>query len=213
MTRIIIVEDIPRLAYMLREKLEVKEDFDVLSHVQNGQELLEKLTGNHNVDVILMDINMPVMDGITATQEVTERWPHIKIIMSTVFDDEENIFNAILAGASGYLMKDEKPEEIHRAIAEVLEGGAPMSSAIASKALRLIRDGRQPQSEREEYGLTNRETEILEQLSKGLSYNRIAENLYISNGTVRKHIENIYRKLQVNSKIEAVQKASRQRLI
>jgi DNA-binding NarL/FixJ family response regulator len=131
--------------------------------------------------------------------------------MSTVFDDEQNLFNAIMAGASGYLLKDETPQKIHRSIYEAVEGGAPMSQMIARKALSLIKTGK-PESlktEQSNYGLSERETEVLEHLSKGLSYDQISDNLFISNGTVRKHVENIYRKLRVNNRTEAIDKAKK----
>lgn len=213
MIRIAIAEDISRIAQTLKEKIELSQDMQVQFIAPNGKEMLHELMKNHNIDVILMDINMPEMDGIEATKQVTQRWPNIKVVMSTVFDDEENIFNAIVAGASGYLMKDERPEKVHRAVFEVLEGGASMSPAIAKKALSLLKFGIRPQAETEEFNLTKRETEILEHLAKGLSYDQIADNLFISSGTVRKHIENIYRKLQVNNKMEAVQKASQHKII
>ena len=135
--------------------------------------------------------------------------------MSTVFDDEHYIFDAIMAGASGYLMKEEPPAKIHRSIYEALEGGAPMSPAIARKSLEIMRKGK-PSEEKtpsEDYNLTNRETEMLEHLAKGLSYEQIADNLFISYGTVRKHIENVYKKLKVHNKVEAVQKAQGEGLI
>lgn len=213
MIRIAIAEDISRIAQTLKEKLELSNDLKVQFIAPNGKELLKELNHNHNVDVILMDINMPEMNGIEATKQVNQRWPNIKIIMSTVFDDEENIFNAILAGASGYLMKDERPEKVHRAVFEALEDGAPMSPAIARKALTMLRSGISQPVETENFDLTKRETEILEHLAKGLSYDQIADNLFISNGTVRKHIENIYRKLQVHNKVEAVQKATQHKII
>lgn len=213
MIRIAIAEDISRIAQTLKEKLELSNDLKVQFIATNGKELIKELNHNHNVDVILMDINMPEMDGIEATKQVIQRWPHIKVIMSTVFDDEENIFKAILAGASGYLMKDERPEKVHRAVYETLEDGAPMSPAIAKKALSILRSGVTPPTETENFELTKREIEILEHLSKGLSYGQIADNLFISNGTVRKHIENIYRKLQVHNKVEAVQKATQHKII
>jgi DNA-binding NarL/FixJ family response regulator len=158
-----------------------------------------------------MDINMPEMNGIEATAFITNRWPNIKIIMSTVFDDEQNLFNAIMAGASGYLLKDEPPQKIHRSIYEALEGGAPMSPLIAKKALSMIKTGVPEESKKEiiDYGLTDREIEVLEHLSKGLSYEQIADNLFISYGTVRKHVENTYRKLKVNNRIEAIDKAKK----
>ncbi len=210
---IAISEDIPRLAEALRKKILLSPGFQVVHIAGNGEELLDFARHHKNLDVVLMDIQMPVMDGIEATRKLKERYPQIKVIMSTVFDDDENLFRAIMAGASGYLLKDESPGKIHHSIEMVMQGGAPMSAGIASKVLNLIR--LQPSSfdEQEDFGLTPRELEILKHLSKGLSYDQIAGNLFISSGTVRKHIENIYKKLQVHNKVEALQLAMRNRLI
>ncbi|MFK8044843.1 MAG: response regulator, partial [Crocinitomicaceae bacterium] len=172
----------------------------------NGRELLKLLQQNHQIDVIIMDINMPEMNGIQATEKVSQLYPNIKIIMSTVFDDEQNIFDAIMAGASGYLLKDESPAMVHRAIFEALEGGAPMSPLIARKSLSLIRNGVSTQSVEADFKLTKREEEILKHIAQGLTYDQISDRLFISNGTVRKHVENIYRKMKVHNKIEAIQK-------
>jgi DNA-binding NarL/FixJ family response regulator len=211
MIRIAIVEDINRIAETLEEKILLSSDFTVVIRSTTGKEVIQHLQKNHSVDVIIMDINMPEMNGIEATAFITNRWPNIKIIMSTVFDDEQNLFNAIMAGASGYLLKDEPPQKIHRSIYEALEGGAPMSPLIAKKALSMIKTGVPEESKKEiiDYGLTEREIEVLEHLSKGLSYEQIADNLFISYGTVRKHVENTYRKLKVNNRIEAIDKAKK----
>jgi len=211
MIRIAIVEDINRIAETLEEKILLSSDFTVVIRATTGKEIIQHLQKNHSVDVIIMDINMPEMNGIEATAFITNRWPNIKIIMSTVFDDEQNLFNAIMAGASGYLLKDEPPQKIHRSIYEALEGGAPMSPLIAKKALSMIKTGVPEESKKEiiDYGLTDREIEVLEHLSKGLSYEQIADNLFISYGTVRKHVENTYRKLKVNNRIEAIDKAKK----
>jgi DNA-binding NarL/FixJ family response regulator len=211
MIRIAIVEDINRIAETLEEKILLSSDFTVVIRATTGKEIIQDLQKNHSIDVIIMDINMPEMNGIEATAFITNRWPNIKIIMSTVFDDEQNLFNAIMAGASGYLLKDEPPQKIHRSIYEALEGGAPMSPLIAKKALSMIKTGVPEESKKEiiDYGLTEREIEVLEHLSKGLSYEQIADNLFISYGTVRKHVENTYRKLKVNNRIEAIDKAKK----
>jgi DNA-binding NarL/FixJ family response regulator len=204
-----ITEDLPRLAKMLRENLEMSPDYKVTGVAVNGQDLLAQLPTLPNLpDIVLMDIQMPVMDGIAATAALKSKHPQIKVVMATVFDDEENIFNAILAGADGYLMKDEPPQVLHRALAEVIEGGAPMSPAIARKALLLLRKTpAKPVPAASDHDLSDREIELLEQLSRGLRYEQIGQNLHISTGTVRKHIENIYRKLQVHNKLEAVEAA------
>ncbi len=208
MIKIAIAEDLPQLADALKEKVELATEFRVKTVAQNGKVLIDSLQKDHVIDVILMDINMPQMDGIEATEIITNRWPGIKVIMSTVFSDEHYLFDSIMVGATGYLMKDEPPAKIHKSIYEALEGGAPMSKEIARKSLNLIKRGK-PKKEMnlaEEYNLTLREIEILEHLSKGNSYEKIADNLYISYGTVRKHIENCYRKLRVHSKLEAINK-------
>lgn len=207
MVKIIIAEDISRLAKALKDKIELAENFSVVQTAQNGKELISLLNKGEQPDIIFMDINMPIMNGIEATEIITNRYPQIKIIISTVFDDEEHIFKAILAGAQGYILKDESPKEIHNFIEELLAGGAPMSTEIAKKALELIKQGNAHTLAPVDFGLTTRENEILNHLSTGITYEQIAGNLNISKGTVRKHVENIYKKLQVNSRHEAIRKA------
>tara|TARA_R110002124_G_scaffold50275_7_gene146487 strand:+ start:450 stop:1112 length:663 start_codon:yes stop_codon:yes gene_type:complete len=214
--KICIAEDNYFLTKAIKEKLSFFEDISVKFHANNGAELIGKLEENHNIDVILMDIQMPVMDGIKATELVKNKYPQIKVIMLTVVDDDECIFNAIKAGANGYLLKEIDAENLHKSILEVTEGGAPMTPSIALKTLNLLRNPDVSTSEskdEEEIKLTKRETEILIQLSKGLNYNSISDNLIISPSTVRKHIENIYKKLQVHSKMQAVMKAQKRNLI
>ncbi len=211
MIHIAIAEDITRLAETLKAKILLSTDFNVKHMAINGAALVKYLEVDHNIDVVVMDINMPEMNGIEATSIISQRWPQIKIVMSSVFDDEQNLFDAILAGASGYLLKDELPQKIHRSIYEAMEGGMPMSAMIAKKALQLIRRSSpmHPSQNAKDFQLTDRETEVLEQLAKGLSYEQIADNLFISYGTVRKHVENIYRKLEVNNRTGAIDKAHR----
>ena len=213
--KIAIAEDNSFLAKAVIEKLSFFNDLDFKFKGNNGAELIGKLEVNHNIDVILMDIQMPEMDGITATEIVKTKYPHIKIIMLTVFDDDENLFRAIKAGANGYLLKEIDAENLHKCILEVMNGGAPMTPSIALKTLKLLRNplSLNKNKELEQIELTNRETDILEHLSKGLNYNEIADNLIISPSTVRKHIENIYKKLQVHNKMEAVLMAQKHKLI
>jgi len=213
--KIAIAEDNSFLAKAVIEKLSFFNDLDFKFKGNNGAELIGKLEVNHNIDVILMDIQMPEMDGITATEIVKTKYPHIKIIMLTVFDDDENLFNAIKAGANGYLLKEIDAENLHKCILEVMNGGAPMTPSIALKTLKLLRNplSLNKNEELEQIKLTNRETDILEHLSKGLNYNEIADNLIISPSTVRKHIENIYKKLQVHNKMEAILMAQKHKLI
>ncbi len=215
MLKIAIVDDNTFLINAVKEKLSFFEDVSVKHTSLNGSELLTKLQENHNLDLILMDIEMPVLNGIETTQMVKQKYPHIKIIMLTAFDNDEHIFNAIKAGADGYLLKEINPKDLHEGIIETLNGGAAMNPSIAMKTLKLLRNPIDIQNPRdqEEISLSTREVEVLEQLSKGLSYTVIADHLFLSPSTVRKHIENIYKKLQVHSKIEAVQKARNHNII
>lgn len=213
--KIVLTEDNSFLAKAIIEKLSFFDDLIFKYRASNGAALVGKLEENHNIDVILMDIQMPEMDGIKATEIVKRKYPQIKVIMLTVHDDDEYIFRSIKAGANGYLLKEIDPENLHKCIHEVYNGGAPMSPSIALKTLNLLRNPNQfeNKTDQEKVELTKRETEILEQLSKGLNYNEISENLFISSGTVRKHIENIYKKLQVHNKMEAVTKGRKHNLI
>lgn len=214
--KICIAEDNYFLLKSIKEKLSFFDDISVKFHANNGAELIGKLEENHNIDVILMDIQMPEMDGIKATEIVKTKYPQIKVIMLTVVDDDDCIFKSIKAGANGYLLKEIDAENLYNSIIEVTEGGAPMTPSIALKTLNLLRNPiilTVKKDDADEIKLSKRETEILNQLSKGLTYNDIADNLIISPSTVRKHIENIYKKLQVHSKMEAVIMAQKRNLI
>lgn len=214
MIKIALAEDNDFLAWSIEEKISFFDDLRYKFRGADGADLLKKLESDHNIDVVLMDIQMPVLNGIETTALVRKKYPHIRIIMLTVFDDEDNIFKSIQAGANGYLLKDESPGNLHQGILEIMDGGAPMTPSIALKALKILRNPAEiPTENTTDYDLTKRETEVLEHLSKGLNYGEIAANLFISQGTVRKHIENIYRKLQVRNKLEAVNLAKRERLI
>lgn len=214
--RVAIAEDNHFLAKAIREKLSFFEDITVKFISRNGAELIGKLAEDHRVDVILMDIQMPEMDGIKATELIKNQYPQIKIIMLTVYDDDAYVFKAIKAGANGYLLKEIEAQKLYDSIQEVINDGAPMTPSIALKTLNLLRNPSlefETKEDVEEIKLSKRETEILIQLSKGLNYNEIATNLSISPSTVRKHIENIYKKLQVHNKMEAVLKAQKRNLI
>jgi DNA-binding NarL/FixJ family response regulator len=215
MIKIAIVDDNSFLIKATQEKLSFFDDFSIKFTAINGLDLIEKLTQNHNLDLILMDIEMPVMNGVEATNIVKQKFPQIKIIMLTVFDNDENIFKSIKAGADGYLLKEVNPKDLHQGILETLNGGATMTPSIALKTLKLFRNPIDFEADvvKENIQLTTREVEVLEQLSKGLKYDAIAENLFLSTGTVRKHVENIYNKLQVHNKLEAIQKAKNNNLI
>lgn len=215
MIRIAIVDDNPFLQKTIQDKLKFFSDVEVRFKAINGLDIIEKVEKNHHLDLILMDIEMPKMNGIEATSLLKSKFPQIKIIMLTVFDNDENIFKAIKAGADGYFLKEVNPQELYDGIVETLAGGAGMTPSIATRTLKLLREPLvfDENVNKEDVSLTAREVEVLEQLSKGLKYNAIAENLFLSLGTIRKHVENIYTKLQVHNKLEAIQKAKNNNLI
>ena len=191
------------------------KDLEVVFTARDGADAVAQIKKQPTPfpQVLLMDIEMRKMDGIEATQRIKSLSPEVKIVMLSVFEEEDRIFAAIRAGASGYLLKDESPERIVQAIKDVHEGRMPMSPLVAAKALDFLRLAPKPMpaDHPEDYGLSSREIEILEPLASGKTYKEIAENLFISPKTVRRHIENIYRKLAVNSKVEASNLVSRKR--
>lgn len=211
---IAVVDDNHFLIKAVEEKLSFFDDIKIKFTAYNGAEIIEKLQTSVP-HLILMDIEMPVKNGIEATIEIKNKWPQVKIIMLTVFDNDENIYKAIKGGADGYLLKDIEAPKLYQAILETLNGGAAMTPSVAMKTLKLLKNPVEFSdiSEIENIKLGKREIEVLEQLSSGLQYVAIAENLFISPATVRKHIENIYAKLEVHSKLEAVQKARKNNLI
>ena len=216
MIKIALAEDNSFLIHSLLEKLSFFDDVQVKFTSENGIELLEQLKKDANIDIVLMDIQMPEMNGIEATRLVKEKYPNIKILMLTVFDDEHSLFNSIKAGANGYILKETDPKALYSSIKELMKGGAPMSPTIAVKALGLLKNPDKvlvAREQQEAIKISTRHKEILELIIKGFDYNKIAKNLFIAPSTVRKHIENIYKKLEVHSKIEAIEKAKTHGLI
>ncbi|WP_266366367.1 response regulator [Tellurirhabdus rosea] len=217
---IALVDDNSSLLRSIGTNLRAFSEVELLFTATDGASAVS-LARQHRPQVILMDIEMPIMDGIAATAAVRTELPGCKVIMLTVFDRDDKLFEAIKAGASGYLLKDERPYRLVQAIEEVLDGGAPMSPGIALKTLELLRrqrieDGPGPRRLEtclplKAYDLTNREEEILELLVEGLSPAQIGDRLFISPATVRKHIENCYQKLHVHSRLEAIRLAERNR--
>lgn len=214
-TRIAIVDDKQPNRVSLSERISAAHVYEVVFMAVNGQDFLDRMKGctSENLpQVVLMDIDMPVMDGIEAVRIAVQQYKDVRFLMVTVFDDDDKIFEAIKAGASGYLLKDEPSAMISNAIKEVLEfGGAPMSPRIARKALNLLMNATPEKKENpeENTGLSAREMEILKLMVDGYEYRVVAEKLNISPHTVRKHIANIYEKLHVCNKVDAVKLAIR----
>jgi DNA-binding NarL/FixJ family response regulator len=215
MLSIAIVEDNIYALQALKEKLLVYSDIILKQEAFNGKEIISLLSKNSDVDLVLMDIDMPEMDGITATGIIKDRFPHIKVVIVTIYDNDESIFNAINAGADSYILKETKAEKIYETIIDTLNGGAVMSPSIAVKALQALKRSTQLQPVQADKNpeLSVREIEVLECLSAGLSNKRIADKLFISTFTVKRHIENIYRKLQAKNRVELVTKGKRSGLI
>jgi DNA-binding NarL/FixJ family response regulator len=194
------------------QKIQAMPDLKLVFSAENGDQCLESLKGlphNHLPQVIFMDIEMPELDGIETIRIAKSLYPHIHFIVLTVFDDDEKVFEAIKAGASGYLLKHEPTSILHDAVVNVMEfGGAPMSPAIARKTLSILskttNSGETSSSGTLPATITEREQQILQYMVNGWDAKRISSALNISVLTVRKHIANIYEKLHVNSKAQVI---------
>ena len=210
---------------IIEDEREVREGVAVLINGTKGyrctssyrsmEEALARIGGNAPdavvPDAVLVDIGLPGMSGIEGIRLLKERFPNMTLLAFTVYDDDENIFDALCAGASGYLLKNTPPTRLLEGLREVVTGGAPMSPEVARKVIRLFREVRPP--ERANYQLTPQETEVLRLLVEGHHYKTAAAELGISINTVSFHLRNVYAKLQVHSKSEAVTKALRDRLV
>jgi DNA-binding NarL/FixJ family response regulator len=201
MIKIAVVEDNPALRASLVSLFDKTEGMRCVASLNNLLNVISEV-GSALPDIILMDIGLPNISGIEGVRTVKTHFPAIQILMFTVFDDDEKIFDAIRAGASGYLLKKTPPDEIVQAVRELSLGGAPMTSSIARRVIQSFQAA--PATLVEDYRLTVRENEILYSLVDGLSYKKIAGKYCVSISTIRTHICNIYNKLHVNSKAQAV---------
>lgn len=209
--RVALFEDNKKLRESLAQLINGTEGFFCAGAYPDANKLTPNMQ-SANPDVVLMDINMPGLSGIEAVKVIREKFPNVRILMQTVFDDNDKIFAAICAGASGYILKKTAPLKIMEAIQETALGGAPMTSSVAVKVLQMFRQ--QSGVEKNEFiDLSEREKEILGLLVKGKSYKSIASACFISIDTVSTHVRHIYEKLHVHSKSEAVAKAIFQKLV
>jgi DNA-binding NarL/FixJ family response regulator len=179
--------------------------FACVGAYESASDLLFKIKHSQPA-VVLMDIDLPGIDGIEATALIKANFPEVHVVMQTVFEDDDKLFRAIQAGAEGYILKKTPPAKILEAIAEVQSGGAPMTPSIAARTLQLFRSGIKPISDKRDTNLNPRQKEILEAIVNGMSYRLIAEKYFISVETVRYHVKNIYEILQVHSRFELIAK-------
>jgi DNA-binding NarL/FixJ family response regulator len=209
--KVAIFEDSKMLRESLEQLVNNADDMYCCGSFPDANKLMRNMQ-MANPDVVMMDINMPGTSGIEAVQQIKEKFPQVQILMQTVFEENDKIFAALCAGASGYILKKTSPQKMIEAIRETWLGGAPMTASVAAKVLQMFRS--QSSAEKKEYiDLSEREREILALLVKGYSYKVIAAECYISIDTVSTHVRHIYEKLHVHSKSEAVAKAIRQKLI
>ncbi|MCF8355976.1 MAG: response regulator transcription factor [Melioribacteraceae bacterium] len=210
LTKISIVEDNEFARNALSDLLSQEKDFVLLGSYDSCETAFDE-TDFLNSDVVLVDINLPGINGIVGTEKIKNKNPKVNVIMLTINDDDENVFAALKAGAVGYLLKSEEPGKVIDSVREVLNGGSPMSPYIARKVLKSFHSFDVKSREYDE--LNEMETKILNLLSEGKSYNKIADEIFLSSHGVKYHIRNIYLKLRVNTKSEAISKGHKFRII
>jgi len=210
MIHVLILEDDPDLTESLVEMIAAAPDMTVVGTLPNASDAARQVK-QLRPDVVLSDIDMPVANGLQGLRAIREHDPDVCILMLTVFEDNENVFQAVCDGANGYLLKGTPPQKLLDAIREAHAGGAPMTPSIARQVLRLFAE---PYKHKRDLAqITAREHDVLTLLVRGFSYKMIAAELHVSAATVHTHIKNIYAKLHVNSKSEAVAKALHNRIV
>jgi DNA-binding NarL/FixJ family response regulator len=204
--RLALIEDDPEVREGLQVMLKFSGRFDFVLAAPSAEEALEQLPGL-NPDVVLVDIHLPGMSGIDCIRILKGQMPRVQIMMLTVFEDHDRIFQSLSAGASGYLLKQTPPDKLREAICELHAGGSPMSASIARRMVETFRAPSPSRSQDELDSLSPRESQTLALLAKGFLYKEIADQMSVSVETVRTHLQNIYAKLHVRSRTEAVMKA------
>ena len=201
--KVSIVEDLDEVREGLAELIRSDKELLLLENFDNAEDAV-KILPTLQPDVVIMDINLPGMSGIDCIKQIKEKCSSTQFLMFTVYENDERVLQALQAGATGYLLKRTEPQRILESIKELNQGGSPMSSNIARKLLNIfVHEKKQTKKE----VLSDRENEVLQLLADGLLYKEIADRLYISHGTVRQHIHNIYEKLHVQNRTEAINKA------
>jgi DNA-binding NarL/FixJ family response regulator len=198
-----IVDDNIQIAENLADIISTNDHLKISFIAYHGKDLLEHLV-HEQPQLLILDIQMPIMNGIEAVKIVKEKFPTIKILMHTIDDHDKSIVECIILGANGYLLKNEKPEKLISAILDVMDGGAPITPSMAQKLIQYFQFNNNQTKKKLNYNLSDREVEILELIAEGLSYKLIADKLFLSVKTVGKHIEHIYAKLQVTNKVDAI---------
>ena len=205
-----VIEDMKDIRDGLTTLINFTEGFRCTGSYRSMEEALARIDTDVP-DVLLSDIGLPGMSGIQGIRLIKERYPEMQVLMLTVYDDDDRIFDALCAGASGYLLKRTPPAKLLDSIREAMSGGAPVSPEVASRVIKFFREFHN--AEREDYDLTPHETRLLKLLTEGYNYQTAAERLGVSYNTVKFHVRHIFDKLQVHSKSEAVVKAMRDRLV
>lgn len=205
-----IVEDSAGFAGSLAELINSTEHLSCDKVFHNCEDAIARIEDGSPPDIVLMDIGLPGMNGIEGIRKIKSLAPAVRVIMLTVFEDNENIFEAISAGASGYLHKSATLDSIIDSLESILVGGAPVNPQVARKILAMFS---QPREIKADYGLSLREKEVLQHLVEGLSKKQIADKLFLSPNTIDTHLRNIYAKLQVNSRVHAVTKVLKEKIL
>lgn len=204
--RVAVVEDDPEIRQLLKIVIDGAQGFTCCMLCESGEEALSYIP-HASADVVLMDLQLPGINGIQCTLKLKDNLPGLNVLVLTVQQEEEALFDSLCAGANGYLLKETPPDQILKAIEEVYKGGAPMSASIARRVVNSFRKPKKSSM------LSEREVEVLKLLCEGENYKSIADVLFVSSNTVKSHIKNIYKKLHVHNRAEAVAKAFKDDLI